>query len=54
MQRKMGWEKTMKVKACSATIAKASARAAGPAGGIALISDKGPGIQMPDITKGGR
>ena len=38
----------------SATIAKASARAAGPAGGIALISDKGPGIQMPDITKGGR
>lgn len=37
----------------SATIAKASARAAGPAGGLALISDKGPDIQIPDIGRGG-
>lgn len=35
----------------STAIAKASARAAGP-GSLALISDKGPGIQMPDIGKG--
>lgn len=35
----------------STAIAKASARAAGP-GTLALISDKGPGIQTPDIGKG--
>ena len=35
----------------SATIAKASAKAAGP-GSLALISDKGPGIQMPEIGNG--
>ena len=35
----------------SATIAKATVRGAGP-GSLALISDKGPGIHMPDIGKG--